>query len=280
MRKRIIAFFIVIVCMFTFIGSVVFYKLNVGDLILTYPSMIIETVSTAPDGKQYNLRTIGDELAYDLSTVFVLGGVRTANLLLNDGNHQLKRSECKSTLDKAIYMVQAMIRKAQNSYPDPIYDVAATQFRITTVSLCYLPNVYSNATAFNLYNLTSNILNVSFTADEWKNTFGYHITRNDTFEYFAIEIFDGDPSNIITEQGLEKRIYFYTFGRGSDSWKDRAYYIPIASEQIGNFMFEVEREGNIDTINVGVDTKLITYRGSTEVEWFPYGEIDEYFIAF
>lgn len=118
MAKRILAFFIIAVCIVT---TFAFINVDLGALVIRTPGIVADVLSNAPDGTPYSLEKVNDEIVSDVATVFGVGAVSTiAKLGANGGN--LKRIECHSTLEKGIYLFQALLRNINNQYPTIPYD--------------------------------------------------------------------------------------------------------------------------------------------------------------
>lgn len=118
MGKRILAFFIVAVCI---VSTFAFITVDLGSLAIRTPGILADVLANAPDGTPYSFEKVNDEIYSDVATIFGVGAVSTISKLASNGGN-LKRSECHSTLEKGIYLFQALLRSVNNKYPQIPYD--------------------------------------------------------------------------------------------------------------------------------------------------------------
>lgn len=283
MKKRILIFFIIFCVALTFLGTAFYIKGTAGTLALRYPTFLINSISHAPDGSSYNLFTLGEELAADLSTIFVVGGVRTIDILARDYNHQIRLKDCASTLDKGIYMVQAGLRIAQGTYPDPYYDEGRTLYDNFNIAINFLPDSLSDdeTITLDIYNIPYNSMNVSYDSDHWETRYGYHITRD--HEAFYFQVFDTTPDNLLTERSSAFKLGFGKLAKAGNTgnWENTdSYYTILNTPVSSNTYYTFTRLGNIPVITVAVGGDLLVLNNSYTYTYHPYGLNEWIYLAF
>ena len=99
MKNKIIVIFIIAVCLFSFFG--VSY-INIGNVVVNYPSFIIDTFVKAPDGSEWNLENFIKYIASNIILLTPVGLVADVTKIASyQGN--IPRNSCTTELDRLVY---------------------------------------------------------------------------------------------------------------------------------------------------------------------------------